>query len=73
MVDVVTPPPDGEWTHQWTCKARGCGATLKAKGSDVYYDSTEDSSGYRIACPLCGTSIKIDPPPAIANVAGRRR
>lgn len=72
-VEVLEPPPSGAWTHEWTCKAKGCGAKLRARAEDVRYSYHEDcETPYSSDCPFCGTWAYIkDVPPLVASRAKR--
>jgi len=72
MAEIIKPPPDGDWTHEFVCQATGCGATIRAHTADVHvgsFDGNAWENGVRrfyVTCPVCGTNDFIKDPPPLA-------
>lgn len=73
-VEVLEPPPGGAWTYEWTCKAKGCGARLRARAEQVRYSYHEDcESPYSVDCPFCGTWDYVKNAPPHVHSKARRQ
>jgi len=81
MAEVIKPPPHGDWTFEFVCKSKWCGATVLGKKEDVrsgtfggnYAERGEQS--YYISCPLCETAHRIphsEVPPKVAQLANNK-